>query len=62
MNQYMSGMTKRLTSVPTVIVAIIAMAGSVAVFVNRYLNTKRDMDYIECDCDPDPDLLLEDVD
>ena len=41
-------------------VAIIAMAAGVAVFVNRYLNTKKDMDYIECDCEPDADLLLDD--
>ena len=42
-------------------IAIIAMAAGVAVFVNRYLNTKKDMDYIECDCEPDLDLTLDDV-
>lgn len=41
-------------------VAIIAMAAGVAVFINRYLNHKKDVDYIECDCETDPDLILDD--
>ena len=40
-------------------VAIVAMAAGVAVFVNRYLSAKKDMDYIECDCEPDPDIILD---
>lgn len=40
-------------------VAIVAMAAGVAVFVNRYLNTKKDMDYIECECEPDPDVTFD---
>ena len=42
-------------------VAVVAMAAGVAVFVNRYLNTKKDMDYIECDCEPVPDVLLDEA-
>ncbi|MEE1026759.1 MAG: hypothetical protein U0L55_07125 [Acutalibacteraceae bacterium] len=43
----------------TAVVAIVAMAAGVAVFVNRYLSAKKDMDYIECDCEPDPDIILD---
>ena len=45
----------------TAAVAVVAMAAGVAVFVNRYLNTQKDMDYIECDYDPDPDVVLDDA-
>ena len=40
-------------------VAVVAMAAGVAVFVNRYLNTKKNTDYIECECEPDPDIVLD---
>lgn len=43
------------------VVAVTAMAAGVAVFINRYLNHKKDVDYIECDCDEDPDVLLDDA-
>ena len=43
----------------TAAVAVVAMAAGVAVFVNRYLNTKKDLDYIECDCECDPDEILD---
>jgi hypothetical protein len=38
-------------------VAVIAMAAGVAVIINRYLNHKKAVDYIECDCEPDSDFL-----
>ncbi len=40
-------------------VAVIAMAAGVAVVINRYLNHKKAVDYIECDCEPDPDFMDE---
>lgn len=43
------------------IVAVVAMAAGVAVIINRYLNHKKDVDYIECECDPDPDITLDDA-
>ena len=42
-------------------IGVVAMAAGVAVFVNRYLNTKKDMDYIECECDSDPDVLFDEA-
>lgn len=50
---------KHLMWIVTTVVAIVAMAAGVAVFVSRYLNTKKDMDYIECECEPDPDIVLD---
>lgn len=42
-------------------VAVIGVAAGVTVLINRYLNTKKDMDYIECECEPDPDVVEEDA-
>ena len=50
---------KHLMWIVTAVVGIVAMAAGVAVFVNRYLNTKKNMDYIECECEPDPDIVLD---
>ena len=50
---------KHLMWIITAAVAVTAMAAGVAVFINRYLNHKKDIDYIECDCEPDPDFLLD---
>lgn len=44
----------------TALVAVVSMAAGVAVLVNRYLNSKKKMDYIECDCDVDSELFSED--
>lgn len=35
------------------LVAVVAMAAGVAVIINRYLASKNNTDYIECDCDDD---------
>ncbi|MEE1048307.1 MAG: hypothetical protein U0M60_12915 [Clostridia bacterium] len=43
----------------TGVIAAVAISAGVAVLVNRYLNRKKDMDYIECDCEPDPDIVDE---
>lgn len=37
----------------TALVAVVAMAAGVAVLVNRYLASKNNTDYIECDCSAD---------
>ena len=50
---------KHLMWILTGLVAVVSMAAGVAVLVNRYLNSKKKLDYIECDCDVDSDLFDE---
>lgn len=51
---------KHFVWIITAFVAVVSMAAGVAVLVNRYLNSKKKMDYIECDCEVDSDLFPED--
>lgn len=48
---------KHLMWIITALVAVVTVAAGVAVLVNRYLNSKKELDYIECDCEEDDDLI-----
>ncbi len=45
----------------TALVAVTSIAAGVAVFVNRYLNIKKNTNYIECDCDCDDDFATKEA-
>lgn len=48
---------KHIMWILTALVAVVSVAAGVAVLVNRYLNSKKELDYIECDCEDDDDLI-----
>lgn len=47
---------KNIMWIITGLVAVCAIAAGVALFVNRYLLTDKESNYIECDCSEDEAL------
>lgn len=45
--------TRDVCILVSVILAVISISAAVAYFVHRLLGSKKDCNYIECDCEPD---------